>query len=700
FRDRARTLEALGAYRGGEVNLGVDGETVRVRLTLATQSLLEVLGARPVAGRVFTPEEDAPHGPAVVLLGHGLWVTRFGADRSVVGRSIRIDGLPYDVVGVLAPGFDVPESETDLWIPLQLNPANEPINDHGLAAIGLRSSGFGIDAVEADLRRLVDDFTEVFPSAYSRGFMEHSGFTVRVADLRDDVVGDIRATLWILLGAVGLVLAIACANVVNLFLVRVEARGREVAVRSALGARRGHVAGMFFTETYTIAILAGAAALGIAAGAIRVLVSLAPESIPRLATVQIGWPAVAFTVALSLLVGLVLGVFPLIRFANGATSRDLVGSRSHTAGRRHHTIQGALVVAQVALALVLLTSAGLMVRSFRQLRSVDPGFDPTNVLTLDVALPFSGYRTAEAVASFHGRLLAEIRALPGVALASGTTHLPLAGGPLCIATFTEAGAGQPGGTEGAPCLMTHKVSSDYFATMGIPIIAGRGIVRRDEETRSDAAVVSRTLAQRLWPGEDAIGQRIRPYGWGDPWHTVVGIAEDIRYAGLDRPPAEIAYYPIDRIADEWWQPAHYFSIVVRTRSSNALGPAEPIRRAVAALDPNVAVANVRTMTQVVAASTARTSFAMMLLGIAAGVALLLGAIGLYGVISYVVGQRSKEVGVRMALGARMEEVALLVVRRSLGLALIGIAIGVAGAVAATRVLASLLFEISATDPLT
>jgi predicted permease len=701
FREHARTLEGLGVYNVGEGNLGAGGETVRVRVTVATMSLLDLLGARPAAGRLFRPEEDVPGGPPVALIGHGFWLRRFGGDPGVVGERVLFDGLPYDVIGILPADFGVPDGATDLWLPLRLDAAKEAQNSHYLSAIGRRTPSSTIDGVETELGRLVRDFVDVFPSAYRSGFMENSGFAVRVADLRDDVVGDIRATLWILLGAVGLVLAIACANVVNLFLVRVEARGRDVAVRSALGARRGHLATFFFMEAYAIALVAGAIGLALAFAALELLPAIAAESIPRLAQVRTGPAAVVFTIALSLLAGLVLGAVPLVRFAEGGPSRELVGSRAHTAGRRHHTIQGALVVMQVALALVLLTSAGLMVRSYQQLRSVDAGFDATNVLTLDVALPWATYDSAEATALFHERLLRDVRALPGVERAGGTTHLPLAGGPLCVAQFTEAGAGMPGGTEMAPCLAMHRVSADYFAAMRIPLVRGRGIERVDEETRSDAAVVSRSLAERLWPGRDAIGQRIRPYGWGDPWHTVVGIAEDVRYAGLDRPPTEIVYYPVNRMVGEgWWNPPNYFTLAIRTQAGDGLALAEPIRGAVAALDPNVAVANVRTMGAVVAESTARVSFATMLLGSAAAVALLLGAVGLYGVISYVVGQRRREMGVRMAVGAQMRQVALLVLGRSFRLAAMGIVIGIAGALAATRVMQSLLFETSATDPLT
>jgi putative ABC transport system permease protein len=705
LRSNARTFDELGAYSGGAQNLATGEGTMRVRTVGATASLLDVLAARAALGRVFDARDDVPGSAAVVVLSHGMWTRGFGADRGIVGSTVRLDGRPFEVIGVLEAGFDLPDQQVDVWMPKKLDPAARPVNSHYLDAIGRLAPGATVASAEEELARLVGRFTELFPDAYGADFMREFGFGVNVTDLRDDVVGGIRATLWILLGAVALVLAIACANVINLFLVRIESRGREVAVRSALGASRADLATFFFTETFAVALLAGAAGLALAYAATGVLLALAPAGIPRLANVSVGASTIGFTVALALLVGLVLGAFPLLRYARGGPSRELVGSRSHTSGRAHHAIQGGLVVAQVALALVLLTSAGLLVRSFQQLRTVDPGFDGRGVLTLDIVLPFPTYGQPEAAADYHQRLLADVRALPGVASAGGTTHLPLGSGRICVATFTEAGAGGPDGMDGAPCLTLHQVSADYFATLDIPLVEGRAIDARDEALRTDAAVISRSLAQQLWPGESALGKRLRPYDWGGregaPWHTIVGVVEDIHHEGLDRPAAGIVYYPVNRMVGERnWNAARAFTLVVRTRGGDPLSLTEPIRRAVAAIDRDVAVANVRTMERVIAASTARATLAMMLLAVAATLALVLGAVGLYGVISYVVGQRRREMGIRMAVGARASQVSRLVLGRSFRLALIGIAIGTIGALAVTRVLRSLLYETSTTDPLT
>jgi predicted permease len=611
-----------------------------------------------------------------------------------------VDGFGFEVVGVLAPGMQLPDASADLWMPAGFDPAAQPINSHYLHAVGRRVPGASLAAVEAELRGELGEFVARYPTAYDAGFMRQTGFGVAVRDLRDTVVGDIRATLWILLGAVGIVLAIALANVANLYLVRTEARARDVAIRTALGAGRGQLATFFYTETCALAGAAALLGLALAYGGLQMLIALAPPDVPRLSEIALGARSIAFTVGLTLLVGFVLGSFPLLRFARSAPSNTLVGTRSFTAGRRHNAIQGSLVVGQVALALVLLAAAGLLLRSFEKLRAVDPGFDPENLLTLAVALPFPSYPEHDAPAVFQAEVLRRTRDLPGVASAAAVTDLPLQGLGNCTLLFTESGLGMPGGSTPAPCLPHHHVSADYFSTMGIPIVAGRQLEARDEQTRNGSALISRVLADRLWPGESAVGKRLRPYGWGEPWYTVVGVAGDVRHAGLDAPAAEIVYYPLQRIPDQPWNSTRYFSIVVRPSAGAPLALAEPVRRIIADMDPDVAIANIRTMDAVVAQSTARTSFAMMLLAVAATVALLLGAIGLYGVISYVVSQRRREMGIRMAVGARTSQVAGMVLGRSLRLALIGIGIGMVGALAVNRVLQSLLFEISATDPLT
>jgi predicted permease len=700
LRERSRTLDDLGAFVRAELNLTTAEGAERIRSVAATANVLGILGSRPLHGRLFRPDEDTPGGPDVVILAHGLWLRHFGGDPAIVGQTVRLHGTPHEVIGVLPAGFDLADAGADVWVPLGLDPAAQPVNSHYLEAIGVRRAGVEVPQVQADLARVVDGFGERFPGAYSASFMSTSGFGVAVHDLREDVVGDFRAVLWILLGAVLLVLAIACANVINLFLVRTEGRSREVAVRTALGASRRQLASYFFVETLTMALLAAAAGVAIASAGLRLLVTVAPESLPRLDSVAIGAPSILFAAGLALLVGLVLGAFPVLRFAATAPSLELVGARGATPGRRRNAVQGALVVAQVALALVLLVSAGLLVGSFNRLRAVEPGFEPEGVLTFDVALPFASYRSDEAVGAFHLRMQERIAAIPGVASVAGVTDLPLLGAGSCVLQFTEAGAGRPGGTERAPCPPMQKVMPGYFSTMGIPLVAGREIELRDETLRNGSVVVSRALAERLWPGADPVGQRMAPFGWGEPWYTVVGVAENVRHEGLERPPAEVVYYPLLNIEGTPWIAPRLLTAVVRARSGDPTAVADPIRSAVAGLDRDVAVANVRTMGAVVDASTARASFAMVLLGIAAGLALVLGCVGLYGVVSYVVGQRRKEMGVRMALGARTGEVARLVLGRSLRLALGGILIGIVGALATTRVLASLLFEISATDPLT
>ncbi|MDQ3606085.1 MAG: ADOP family duplicated permease, partial [Gemmatimonadota bacterium] len=542
LREHNRSFEEIGVYELWNLTLVGEGSAERVEAAAVSANLFGVLGGRPHLGRLLLPQENqrGESGTRVAVLDYDFWRTRFGADPAMVGSTIQIEGNPVEVVGVSAPGLQLPDRRTDLWMPVQIDPAREAVNWHRFQAVGRLRDGVTPDAAQSDLARLLGQFSEAMPNAYGGDFMERSHFAVEVEPLRSQVVGDIVRVLWVLLAAVGIVLLIACANVANLFLVRMEARRREVAVRTALGASRGDLALRYLTESVVVALLAGAGALLLAYGGIQLLLALSPEGIPRLSEIALGWKGVAFTALVALGTGVILGLLPSLRRGeNFAALRQ--GARGMTASRGQNTVRGALVIGEIALALVLLAGAGLMLRTFQQLRSVDPGVDPQGVLTLDLSLPAANYRGYEPVSQFYQELSTRVAALPGVTAVGATQQLPLKGGSGCALVFTDDPVAQERNNE---CFAsTIQVTPDYFRALGIPV-RGSAPSWSDAERRSGEVVVSRALAERLWAGEDAIGKGIRGNGSEPPFYRIVGVAGDVRANGLDQPPVEQVYFPM------------------------------------------------------------------------------------------------------------------------------------------------------------
>lgn len=699
YRQHNHSFEDLGAYRLDEATLTGSEGAQRVPTVGVTASLVHVLRLRPALGRLLTADDDRPEAAPAMVLSHGFWLRRFGGDPHVIGRTISVDAEPTEVVGVLPAGAEIPEFKADLWRAMRLDPAAKPQNEHYLKVIGRLEGGVTVTSATADLASLTSRFPEVMPSAYSPGFMREYHFAVVATPLRDVVVGDIARTLWILFASVALVLLMACANVANLFLVRAEARRREVAIRAALGAGRAHLAWHFLAESVLLLLAAGAVGLALSYAALRTLLVLAPSSIPRLSEVHLGWSAVAFAAGISLVAGMVFGLIPLSRGdAAVATLRE--SGRGLSASRRQHLVRGALVVGQVALALMLLVAAGLMLQSFRNLRHVRPGFDPDGVLAVTVAVPEARYPSYETVAAFHRAFATRLGALAGVQSVGATTSLPLGNtyGVGCSLVYVEGKPVPP--KQEPPCLPVPTVAPGYFQALGIPV-HGNAPGWSDVEQHAAGVVVSRAFAERFWPGEDPIGKGVKGGGDAPPYYRVVGVAENVRANGLDQPPTEAVYYPMIPIPGAgMWGPQRQMTFVIKARTARPELLTVAIRRTLAELDPNVPIADVQTMESVVAKSMARTSFTMLLLGVAGGMALVLSAVGIYGVISYLVGQRRSEIGIRMALGARAGQVGGLVVIQSVRLAVIGVVLGLAAALAATRLLRSLLFEVSPTDPVT
>jgi len=549
---------------------------------------------------------------------------------------------------------------------------------------------------QRDLAALTQRFPELFPNAYSPGFIRDYHFSADVISARDEVLGNIGRVLWVLLASVGLVLLIACANVANLYLVRLEVREREVAIRRALGASRLYVTLHYLGESMLVAAGAGGMGLALAWGGIKLLLAMAPSNIPRLAEIGLDGATLAFGIVLSLCIGLAFGLIPSVR--EGTVDLGREGSRGTTASRGRLATRDALLVGQVAFALVLLAAAGLLVESFRNLRNVRPGFDAAGVITFTTSLPRARYRDYAAVESFYRRLNERLALIPGAASVGITQSLPLdpQSGAACALFVAPDKPLAPG--EQAPCIAKPHVAPTYFEAMRIPI---RGRVPTWSETEQGAAgvVVSETLARRFWPGEDALGKSIS--NWSKPpFLRVVGIAADVRDVGLDQPPQAIIYLPlVPPTGAHFWSAPNDMRVVVRTRAENPAALADAIRRGVVELDPTIPIANLESMSAIVARSMARVSFATLLLGISAAMALVLSAIGVFGAIAFVVSQRRREIGVRIALGARPSSVSARIVGQALRVGAVGAIFGIVAALVTTRVLRSLLVGISASDPL-
>jgi len=697
FRDEARTLEELGGFARSKVSLTGETGAYQVKGVSVQADLLDALSARPALGRLIEDDDDDPEsGHRVLVLGHDFWIREFGGDAGVLGRVVRIEGEPSEIVGVMARGFQLPDGDVDVWMPLYLDPAQPPVNAHWLSAIGRLTPDATVARAQAELEQITSRFPELFPQAYSSGFMEEYGFRTRVQPLKDHVVGpDLSRSLWIVMAAVSLVLIIACANVANLLLVRAEGRRREVAVRAALGAGRFQLTVFAMAEGLLLTLTGAVVGTAAAGGALHLLLALAPMGLPRTSEISVGVSSLAFAVGLATFLGIGFGVLPLWAHSTRfAALRE--GARGLTAGRSRHRLRKSAVVSQVALAVVLLAGAGLMLRSFQRLRHVDPGFEPERAVAFELTMRRPRYRDPVAAAAFLRQVMEGVKALPGVRSVGAGQALPMEE-PGCAPIRGEDQAPDPGGVP--PCTEKQQVSPGFFDALGVEL-QGRSPTWEALETGVGEAVVTETLARRLWPGMDPIGRGIRSSG--SAWYRVVGVTEPLRTRGMDGDPTEAAFFPLAPIQDApLWGPMTLPTIVVRTEGEPALGALVPaIRRVMKALDPTVPVGPVRTLEQYVSESPAmaRRSFMMSLMGVAGGMALLLSIVGIYGVISYVVGERTGELGLRLALGAGIGQVAGLVIRDSLVMAGLGVGIGLVGALALTRTLESLLFEVSPVDP--
>jgi predicted permease len=699
YQEHARTLSSLAMYQGTVSNVvGEDGEAERVDGQVVTTSLFDVLRVPPLLGRPLIAADGEEGAEPVVLLSEGLWSSRFGRDRDVVGKTVLMDGVSRRVVGVMPTRFRFPDRDTRFWIPLLVDPVTAPLGAFAPNGIGRMEAGATAETVRGELAGLIGRLTELRPDAGPvLGFLREVRLAAIVRPLKEATVGDVKRTLWTLLGMVGFVLLIACANVANLLLVRAEGRQRELALRRAIGGGRWAVVRPFLAESLVLAAVGGVLGAVLAAVAVRATLGLASADLPRAAEVGVDLRVLAFTAALSVLVALLFGLVPVLRFSRSDLSEHLKdgGGRGGTAGGQRHRVRHALVVAQVALALVLLVGSGLMFRSLRALLSVDPGFQPTGVLTARLSVPPGELETPAAVASYYRDLEDRLRRQAGVRAVGAASAVPLTGG---LSFFAHDIEDFPTAADAVPPLAYGVfVDPGYFDALGIPVVEGRGIEVGDAADGLRAVVVSQAFAQRWWPDASAIGKRLRP--GGDEWWQVVGVVGNVRSRGLAEDPEEQIYYPTTVGPVD--QPGSIRSrdIVVRVAGDPAAF-LPVLRREVRALNARIPAANPRSMTEVLTSSAGRTSFTMVVLGAASLVALLLGIIGIYGVVSYVVSQRTREIGVRMALGAAASSVRGMVLRQGLAVAGIGVVAGLVAAFAFSRLLTSLLYGISAVDPLT
>ncbi len=703
YRDESTTLEGLTMFWDGTVNLTGTGEPEQLSAAGVTRTLFDVLRTPPALGRGFTEEEMLPDGESVAILSHGLWQRKYGGDQGILGRGVTIDGENRRVIGVMPAGFDLPyNSDVEIWLPMVIDPEELTTGNYSYAGIGRLKEGVTVEAVYEDIHRLTLQLPERYPGdLITHEMMEQSGWDARVVTLISDVTDDVNRALWILLGTVGVVLLIACANVANLFLVRAEGRHKEIAIRSALGAERGTLARDFLRESTVLALAGGTLGLLLAFGGIKLLVALGPESIPRLDAIRIDGLVLLFTLGVSVAAGILFGLAPLLRH----TRPDIAGAlkegfRGTTSGRRRVRARTILVFGQVALAFLLMVGSGLLVKSFWHLKNVDPGFEAENALTLRVSLPDTPYDDQEKSVAFYRQLIDRVSEIPGVERASAVSKLPLRPqGESHSGVLIEDRPVEPGSMPHVA--LSIVVGHDYFETMSIRLLEGRLIERSDITASTGAVVVNRAFARHYWPGESAIGKRVwrgiaqdMEENENFAWLPVVGVVDDVRSLGLDMEIRPIIYYAMSGPGDNYQTS---MSLIARTTAApTSLAPA--IRDAVWSLDPNVPITGIETMERVLRDATSRAGFTMLMLGIAAGVALLLGAVGLYGVISYGVTQRRQEIGVRMALGAPAGRVRGMVVKQGATVAGIGLGVGFAAALGLTRLMEALLFEVSPTDP--
>ena len=690
WKEQTDVFEDVAAFTDGRANLTGDGEPEEVIVQQVTPNLFPLLGVEPIKGRGFAPDDAKPGAARTVVLSHGFWLRRFGGDPAVVGKSFNLGGAPATVVGVMPARFQWfirkgsrTAAPPEMWSPFALSDAYRKRQGRYMSAVARLKDGVTRERAELELNHLARRLEEQYPEF-------NKGWGAEVVLLRDQFAGPIRPVLWVLLGAVGFLLLIACANVANLLLARGATRQKEIAIRTALGAGRARVVRQLLTESLLLAFTGGGLGLLLAWWGVELLVALSPRDVLDLGGVGLNVPVLLFTLGVSFVTGVVFGVVPAFEASRVSTSESLKeGAKGTTVGKRGGRLRGAFVVAEIALALILLVGAGLMLKSFARLRSVDPGFRADNLLTMRVSLPARKYKEDAQVVAFSRQAAERLAALPGVEAAGAVNYLPFAG-PGAATNFKVVGRPDPPPGE-EPDTDVRVTDENYFRAMGIPLLRGRMYTPQESAERGRVAVVSQSFAEKYFPGEEVIGRQLLVNMKSEPNPTeVVGVVADIKLQSLDEEPHPTVYWPHAELVYS------NMVFVVRTKGDPAaLGAAA--RGAVQSIDADQPVADLRPMTQFLAESVGRARFSATLLGVFALLALVLAGVGVYGVMSYAVAQRTHEIGVRVALGAQTRDVLRLVVGHGMALAGAGLAAGLLGAFALTRLLSSLLFQVSTTD---
>ena len=687
WREMQQSFVDLAAVGGRpdnplKVTLTGNGDPEEIRMQSVSASFFPLLGVNAAQGRVFSAEEDRPQS-RVVVMSHRLWTRRYGGDPNILQKSITLQGIPFTVVGIMPPGFSYMDKTVEIWLPIGFSAESRTPRGRWLTSLGRLKPGVTFEQAQTDMARVHEELTRLFPQF-------NTGWTARVVPLTDELTGGIKPALLVLLGAVGFVLLIACANVANLLLARATSRQRELAVRAALGAARGRIARQLIAEGLVLAVAGGVAGLLLAWWAIHLARVAVAERLPiqRLDAVQLdGW-VLLFTLVASLVSGVLFGIVPALS-ASGAALTDALKEGGRTgSGRRGKHTRNVLAVVEIALALVLLVGAGLLVRSFIRLLNVDPGFNSERVVTMNISLPRSRYPEPAQLIQFYQRLLDRADALPGVEASSANSFLPLTG--LGAATGFEV-VGWPKPEPGAgPVCDVRVIANDYFKVMGIPLIKGR-LFEQDEALDSkDKVIVNATLAAKYWPNEDPIGKRIK-ISWNDDREDeIIGVVGDVRHLALETEPRPMTYWPYPRF------PYNGMALAIRTKN-DPLSIAQSVVSIVREQDPNLAVAGIKTLEELVDDSVAQRKLTMVLLGVFAGAAMLLAGVGIYGLIGYTVSQRTQEIGIRMALGAKAGDVLRMVLRQAAMLAGAGIVLGAVGAALLTRFMAGMLYQVEPLD---
>jgi putative ABC transport system permease protein len=686
WREQNKSFEDIGIYFDtSRFALSGAGEPMEVRGSYISHGLFEILRVSPQLGRTFTANEDQPEEEWVVIIGHNLWQRNFGGDPNIIGRKIMLNSRARTVVGVMPPGFRFPDT-AELWAPLALTVKTFTRTDHGLSSIARLRDGVTLAEAQAEMHNIAARIEQQNP-------VTNEGLGVKVESLHDTLTGSYRDALLILLGVVGFVLLVACVNVANLMLARATARQKEFALRAALGASRWRIMRQLLVESLLLALIGGVAGFFLSIWALRLLLTAIPGQLPFWMNFGIDLRVLGFTAAITLLTGLLFGAAPALQTSRVLDLNDTLKEGGRGSSGVRSRARSVLVVTEIALSLVVLVGAGLMIQSFLRLKRVNIGLDAHNVLTANISLPRAKYKEDDQRIAFYKQLLERMRNLPGVEAASATGTLPLGGGgwgrSLTVEGFPVLSVGQ------APAIQHTVVTPDYFRTMGIPLLSGRDFNDADAKGSTDVTIIDERLAREYWPNESPIGKRIRfgPPEDNEPWHTIVGVVGTVRHQRMQEDTRKSVYLPHQKI------PISGLALVVRTTSS----PQEltgALRREVAQLDSDLPVSEVATMEEVVAESIWQPRLYATLFGAFAGGALLLALIGIYGVMAFLVQTRTHEIGVRMALGATTRDVFKLIVGRGMKLTAVGVLIGVGGAIVLTRLMHSLLFNTSATDPVT